>query len=108
MCIIYVYSAGFVEGLERMRTRIHLILEEAEKERYRRQAEAEGKSLAAWLREAAREKLASGEERTGLDTVEELDAFFAECDRRETRPEADWEDHRRVIERSQRAGASDT
>lgn len=91
-----------------MKRRIHLILEEAEKECYRQRAEAEGKSLAAWLREAAREKLASGAERASLHSVEELQAFFAACDDRETRPEPDWEDHRRVIERSARSGASET
>ncbi len=87
-----------------MSTRIHIVLEEAEKERFRRRAEAEGKSLAAWMREAAREKLAAAEERAGLQTVEELGALFESCDRRETRPEPDWEDHRRVIERSARSG----
>lgn len=84
--------------------RIHIILEEAEKERYRSQAAREGKSLTAWLREAAREKLAAAERRHGLDTVEELRAFFAACSQRESEPEPDWEAHRRVIEESIRSG----
>ena len=58
-------------------TRIHVPLDEAEKERFRRQAEREGKSLAAWLRDAAREKLAAAERRPAIETVEELRAFFA-------------------------------
>ena len=91
-----------------MATRIHIILDEAEKERFRRQAELEGKSLAAWLRDAAREKLADDERRTQLDSVEALRAFFSECDRRETEAEPDWDEQRKLIERSARSGASDT
>ena len=87
-------------------SRIHIVLEEAEKERYRAQAAREGKSLAAWLREAAREKLAAVEDRQDLDTLEELRAFFDSCSRRETAPEPDWDAHRRVIEESIRDGAS--
>lgn len=89
-------------------TRIHVPLDEAEKERFRRQAEREGKSLAAWLRDAAREKLAAAERRPAIESVEELRAFFAACTARETRREPDWEEHRRVIERSARSGASDS
>ena len=85
-------------------SRIHIILKEAEKERYRAQAAREGKSLAAWLREAAREKLASAEERRDLETLEELRVFFAACSQRESEPEPDWEAHRRVIEESIRSG----
>ena len=83
-------------------------LDEAEKERFRRQAEREGKSLAAWLRDAAREKLAAAERRPAIETVEELRAFFASCTSREKRREPDWDEHRRVIERSIRSGASDS
>ncbi len=91
-----------------MSTRIHIVLDPAEKERFRRQAEREGKSLAAWIREAAREKLAADARRVSIQTVEELRAFYAACDRRETSREPDWEDHRRVIERSARSGGTDT
>lgn len=91
-----------------MNRRIHIILDEAEKERFRRQAEREGKSLAAWLREAARERFAASREDVELRTLEELRAFFDACDRRETGPEPDWEEHRKVIERSRGSGATDT
>jgi len=87
-------------------TRIHLLLDEAEKERFRRQANREGKSLAAWLRDAAREKLAAVERHMHMSTVGELRAFFAACTGRETRKEPDWEEHRRVIEQSIRTGFS--
>ena len=89
-------------------TRIHLPLDEAEKERFRRQAEREGKSLAAWLRDAARDKLTAAERRPAMDTVDELRAFFAACTARETRREPEWDEHRRVIEGSIHFGASDS
>ncbi len=91
-----------------MKTRIHIVLSETEKERFRRRAEQEGKSLAAWLRDAAREKLAADEGRAGMDAHEQLQDFFAACDRRETDREPDWEEHRQVIERSVRSGSSET
>lgn len=43
-----------------------------------------------------------------LDTPEELEAFFKECDQRELGREPDWEAHRRGIERSVASGAADT
>jgi len=85
-------------------TRIHILLDESEKERYRRHAQRAGMSLGAWLRQAAREKLAAEEGATRLDTVAELRAFFASCDEREPEKEPDWAEHRRVIESSQRSG----
>jgi hypothetical protein len=88
--------------------RIHVPLDEAEKERFREQAEREGKSLAAWLREAARDKLAAAVRLPAIETVDELRAFFAACTARETRQEPEWEEHRRVIEGSIRSGASDS
>lgn len=87
-----------------MPARIHILLDEADKARYRRQAEREGMSLGAWLREAAEEKLAAAEAARAIRSVEDLRAFFADCDRREARPEPDWREHRRVIERSRSEG----
>jgi hypothetical protein len=89
-------------------TRIHVPLDEAEKERFRQQAAREGKTLAAWLRDAAREKLAAAEPRVVLDTADDLRAFFAACSARETAREPAWEEHRRVIEGSIRSGGSDS
>ncbi|MBI3981639.1 MAG: antitoxin [Gemmatimonadetes bacterium] len=86
--------------------RIQVPIDEPERERFRQQAEREGRSLAAWLREAAREKLVAAERAKPLDTLEELRAFFAECDGRESGTEPDWEQHRRVIEASIRSGSS--
>ncbi len=82
------------------------MVDEAEKEQFRRRAEREGKSLSAWLRDVAREKL-SQEAPLKLETLEELRAYFAGCDDRETLQEPDWPDHRRLIERSIRSGSGD-
>jgi hypothetical protein len=88
-------------------SRIHIPIDEAEHQRFRRQAEREGKSLAAWLRDAARERLAAAERRPRMDSLEELRAFFAGCAARERGREPDWDEHRRVIEQSVRSGAAD-
>jgi hypothetical protein len=89
-------------------TRIHVLLDEGEKERYRRHAERAGMSLGAWLRAAAREKLASESRHTQLETLEALRVFFEACDAREADREPDWSDHRRVIDESRRSGLSTT
>ena len=89
-------------------TRIHVPLDEAEKERFRQQAEQEGKSLAAWLRDAARDKIAAAQRQSAIDTKDELRTFFAACTARETRDEPEWEQHRKIIEGSIRSGASDS
>lgn len=85
-----------------MKDRIHLVVREDEKERYRKSAERSGLTLSEWLREAAREKLAVEENEKRIETLEELEAFFAECDSDETEPEPDWEEHKRRIEESMR------
>lgn len=87
-------------------TRIHLVVTDEEKERFRGCAEREGKTLSEWMREAAREKLEQ-EGPLRLDTVHDLRAFFASCDAREEQDEPDWEEHRRVIEASARSGAAE-
>ena len=87
-----------------MSDRIHLVVDKAEKERYRRQAEREGLSLSEWLRKAARRRLEEGDAGPRLDSLEDLRAFFAECDLREEGREPDWEEHLRVIEGSIRSG----
>ena len=79
-----------------MTSRINLVVDPSEKERYRRHASRAGLTLSEWLREAAREKAEAAESRRGLDTVEELREFFEECDARERGHEPDWEEHRRV------------
>lgn len=90
-----------------MTDRIHIVVREEEKERYRRSAEEAGLTLSEWLREAAREKLAS-KHAGRIKTVEDLDAFFAECraGHEGEGPEPDWEDHKKAIEASIRSGTA--
>ena len=77
--------------------RIHFVVKEPDKARYQNQARRENKSLGAWLREAAEEKLATAT-RSGRFTLDELKRFNAESDAREYGyPEPDWEEHKRTI-----------
>jgi hypothetical protein len=91
-----------------MTERIHLVVERADKEHFRRAAARGGRSLSEWLREAAHEKLARSEAKAALDSAERLRDFFAECTARESGREPDWDAHREVIERSVRSGATST
>lgn len=84
--------------------RIHIVIDDADKARYQSQAEREGKSLGAWLREAAEEKLHGEAARSRITSPEDLRRFFAACDQRETNPEPDWEEHRKVLARSRMDG----
>ncbi len=87
--------------------RIHFIVKETAKMRYRDQARREGKSLGEWFREAAEEKLASARPRRF--TVEELREFAAKCDAMHPpgAREPDWEEIKRVIMDSKIAGLGD-
>ena len=91
-----------------MTERIHLLLDRAEKERFRRAAARRGLSLSEWLRQAGHEKLRAADQPTELDSRESLEAFFESCDQRESGREPDWETHRQLIERSRSSGASPT
>jgi hypothetical protein len=88
-------------------TRVQVLLEEAEREQFRREAEREGLSLSAWLRRAGQERLRSRQGRR-LSTVRELREFFREVDAREKGREPDWPEHLAVMERSRASGASGT
>ena len=90
-----------------MSDRLHLVLETADKERYRRCAERAGQTLSEWLRAAAEEK-AAAEASAGLDSAASLRAFFADCDAREPGREPDWELQRALLEESVRHGATGT
>lgn len=86
-------------------TRIHFVLEEAEKSRYQSQAASEGKSLSAWMREAAAEKLGAAEATARFRSVEELRQFVKECrGRAGAGREPDWADTKRLIAESKLHG----
>jgi hypothetical protein len=90
-----------------MSTKVQVILDDHERQRFQREAARQGVSLSAWMREAARDRLATLESRRPFD-AETLQLFFAECDRREVGREPDWEEHRRVIAESLGSGATGT
>jgi hypothetical protein len=83
-----------------MTSRVHVLLDDVEKARYRAQAAREGKSLGAWLRAAAEERLRAATMQRDLRSRRSLERFFAECDERETGQEPDWDAQREMIERS--------
>jgi len=86
-----------------MSTRVQVVMDEVEREAFRRAAAREGLSLSDWLRRAARERLqAAGPPR--LRSSEDLRAFFEECRARETGSEPDWHEHRAAIEESRASG----
>jgi len=87
-----------------MSARIQLVLDAAEKERFRARAREEGKTLSQWLRDVARQALLRGEGSAEIRTVEDLQAFFQRCDDREAGTEPDWEAHRRQIDESRSHG----
>ena len=90
-----------------MSTRIQVVINEIEREAFRRAALREGLSLSDWIRRAARDRLkASGPAK--IQSVRELRTFFEVCGKREIGNEPDWRDHRAVIEESQTSGLSTT
>jgi hypothetical protein len=91
-----------------MTERIHIVVGRTEKERYRRLAAREGKTLSEWLRTAAREKLEAATRDAGLPDEEALRLFFAACDEREQGREPDWESHLEVMARSRTSGSAGT
>jgi hypothetical protein len=90
-----------------MSSRVQVILNNEEKARLQREARRQGMSLSAFLRQAALERLADGEEQ-GLTSRADLRRFFQACDARESGQEPDWDEHLQVIARSRGRGASDT
>lgn len=92
-----------------MAIRVQVVLDEEEREEFRGAARRSGLSLSAWLRQAGHARL-DEEERPGrIDSLDELDAFFAECDRRAgAGREPDWEQHLEVIAASRKSGVSAT
>lgn len=86
-----------------MGTRVHIVVDEKEKQAFRARAAAEGRSLSEWLREAARERLDRSTPGK-LSDPDQLKSFFDACDRREPSPEPDWNEHLSVIQASRRQG----
>ncbi len=82
-----------------MSRRIHVVLDERERAAFQARADVEGRSLSEWLRLAARERL-ERERPARIVSAEDLAAFFAACDLRETGQEPDWAEHLAIGDRS--------
>lgn len=79
-------------------SRIHVVINAAEREAFRAQAQREGRSLSEWLREAGRARLESARTEV-LRSPADLPEFFAEIDARRSddREEEDWESVKKRI-----------
>lgn len=82
-----------------MSRRIHVVLDDREREAFRARAVAEKQSLSEWLREAGRERL-ERDRPARLATVDDLTRFFEACDRRESGQEPEWAEHQVIASRS--------
>jgi hypothetical protein len=91
-----------------MPTRIQVVIDEMERELFRREARKEGKSLSTWLREAGQKRLSARESTRRITSVKQLRAFFKQCDAQEKEHEPDWQEHLAVLEESYRSGRSVT
>jgi len=87
--------------------RVQVVMDEVEREAFRRAAAQEGISLSDWLRRAARERLRTAEQ-PQVRSADELRAFFGKCIQREQGVEPEWRQHREVIEESKTSGRSVT
>lgn len=78
--------------------RIHVLIDEVEREMFRAQARKEGRSLSDWLREAGRDRLRQ-RRLPQLATAADLDAFFEAIDQRhgDEPEEEDWVVHKKHI-----------
>jgi hypothetical protein len=85
-------------------TRVEVLLDENEEQKFQRYAKRQGLSLSAWLREAGNALLTAQANGSMAANTLDLRAFFAACDAREKGREPDWEEHLAILERSKRGG----
>ena len=80
--------------------RVQLVIPDSDRDRYVYQAQREGMTFSAWLRAAAEERLAKQQQVKRFESVEELRAFFRECNERAgPGREPDWEESKRIIDK---------
>ncbi|MCY3736174.1 MAG: hypothetical protein OXG13_07210 [Gemmatimonadaceae bacterium] len=85
--------------------RVQLVISDEERDRFVRQARKEGMTLSAWLRTAARQRLAEQQKSQPFESPADLEGFFRACDALQgPGQEPDWEEHLAVIGRSRRRG----
>ncbi len=87
-------------------TRVEVLLDEDEEQRFQRYARRQGISLSAWLREAGNALLKAQASSPTAANPPDLRAFFAACDARESGREPEWEEHLATLERSKTGGSA--
>ncbi len=89
--------------------RVQLVMADEDRERFVDQARREGMSLSAWLRAAARERLATRQSVKLFQSPHDVREFFRSCATLEgPETEPDWDEHLRVINQSRSRGLSAT
>ncbi|MCY4041935.1 MAG: hypothetical protein OXF72_11895 [Gammaproteobacteria bacterium] len=90
--------------------RVQMVLKDGERARYIYHAKRDGKSLSAWLREAAQEKIDNQCTKRRLATPEDFDEFFRRCDEERMwhGQEPDWDDQKKLLLDSKLSGVSAT
>ena len=89
--------------------RVQLVMADEDRERFVEQARREGMSLSAWLRAAARERLATRRRVKPFETPEDVEEFFRSCASLEgPETEPDWDEHMAVINESRGKGVART
>lgn len=89
--------------------RVHLIIPDADRDRFVHQARLEGMTLSGWLRAAAEERLKQRERLEPFTSPEEVRDFFRAYDERESGGrEPDWEEHLRTLHESKMSGTGDS
>lgn len=93
----------------RVMARVQLIIRDENHNRYNYQARQEGMTLSAWLRAATDERLEKAAKIQPFGSIEEIEAFFVECDNRETDgSELDWELHLSILDEVLKQGGTST
>ena len=87
--------------------RVQLVMADEDRERFAEQARREGMSLSAWLRAAARERLAASRRVKLFEGPEDVEEFFRSCASLEgPETEPDWHEHLAVINESRGKGVA--
>ena len=88
--------------------RVQINIPDEDRDRFSSEAKREGLTLSAWLRAAARQRLASRPEEKPFESLEELEAFFRESNANAgPGREPDWEEHLAVLRESRLRGILD-
>ena len=89
--------------------RVQLVMADEDRERFVDQARREGMSLSAWLRAAARERLAARQRVKLFETPEDVEVFFRSCASLEgPETEPDWDEHLHIMSESRTRGVAKT